>query len=31
LPFGVLVWVVFLWAGKVLGFNTDILKPGQGH
>lgn len=24
LPFGLLVWVVFLWAGKIFGFNTDI-------
>jgi len=24
LPFGILVWVVFLWAGKVFGFNADI-------
>lgn len=24
LPFGILVWVVFLWAGKVFGFDTDI-------
>lgn len=31
LPFGVLAWVIFLWAGKVFGFNTDILKSGQGH
>ncbi len=26
LPFGLLVWVVFIWAGKVFGFNTDLLK-----
>ena len=31
LPFGVLAWVIFLWAGKVFGFNTDLLKSGQGH
>lgn len=24
LPFGILVWVVFIWAGKVFGFNTDL-------
>ncbi|MCB5206589.1 mechanosensitive ion channel protein MscS [Methylovorus mays] len=24
LPFGVLVWVVFIWAGQLFGFNTDI-------
>jgi hypothetical protein len=27
LPFGVLVWVVFIWAGKVCGFNSDIDVP----
>jgi hypothetical protein len=31
LPFGVLVWVVFIWAGKVFGFNTDLLPAGAGH
>lgn len=24
LPFGILVWVVFLWAGNLFGFNTDL-------
>lgn len=24
LPFGVLVWVVFLWAGKLCGFDTSL-------
>ena len=24
LPFGMLVWVFFIWAGKLLGFNTDF-------
>ncbi|MFL9609099.1 hypothetical protein ACKF11_03340 [Methylobacillus sp. Pita2] len=24
LPFGVLVWVVFIWAGKVFGFDSSI-------
>lgn len=31
LPFGVLVWVVFIWAGKVLGFKTSLLPDGKGH
>ena len=26
LPFGLLVWVMFIWAGKLFGFNTDLLK-----
>lgn len=25
LPFGVLVWVVFIWAGQVFGFSTKLL------
>jgi hypothetical protein len=25
LPSGVLVWVFFMWTGKVLGFNTDLI------
>ena len=29
LPFGVLVWMVFIWAGTVFGFNTNILKTDQ--
>lgn len=24
LPFGILVWIVFLWAGKLLGFDTRL-------
>jgi len=24
LPFGILVWVLFIWAGKVFGFDSDI-------
>lgn len=24
LPFGILVWVVFIWAGKLIGFNTSL-------
>lgn len=24
LPFGILVWVIFIWAGKVFGFRTDL-------
>jgi len=28
LPFGVLVWQVFIWSGKFFGFNSDIsIKP----
>ena len=26
LPFGIMVWVVFIWAGKLFGFNTRLLK-----
>jgi len=26
LPFGIMVWVVFIWAGKLLGFDTRLLK-----
>ncbi len=29
LPFGVLVWVVFIWAGKVFGFDTNLLADGK--
>lgn len=29
LPFGVLVWVVFIWAGKVFGFNTNLLAEDK--
>ncbi|MDI1309545.1 MAG: mechanosensitive ion channel protein MscS [Methylotenera sp.] len=31
LPFGVLVWVVFIWAGKVFNFNSSLLADGKGH
>lgn len=24
LPFGILVWVLFIWAGEVFGFDSDI-------
>lgn len=30
LPFGILVWVVFIWAGQVFGFNSDIEVDGSG-
>lgn len=26
LPFGLLAWVMFIWAGQVFGFNTALLK-----
>ncbi|MEO6117670.1 MAG: hypothetical protein ABIP37_01200 [Methylotenera sp.] len=26
LPFGILAWVIFIWAGKVFGFDTDLLQ-----
>jgi len=26
LPFGLLAWVIFIWAGKVFNFNTQLLK-----
>jgi len=29
LPFGVLVWVVFLWAGKLFGFDASLGLGGQ--
>ena len=28
LPFGILVWVVFLWAGKVFGFDASLALDG---
>jgi hypothetical protein len=31
LPFGLLVWVVFIWSGKVFHFNTNLLAPNRGH
>jgi hypothetical protein len=24
LPFGILVWVLFLWAGQLFGFNASL-------
>ena len=31
LPFGILVWIVFIWAGEVFGFSTDLgLQTGAG-
>ncbi len=29
LPFGLLVWVMFIWAGSVFGFDTGLLKGGK--
>ena len=29
LPFGLLVWVMFIWAGRVFGFDTCLLKGGD--
>ena len=29
LPFGLLVWVMFIWAGKVFGFDTNLLKSDK--
>lgn len=26
MPFGILAWVIFIWAGKVFGFNTNLLS-----
>jgi len=26
LPFGLLVWVMFLWAGRVFGFDVDLIE-----
>lgn len=26
MPFGILAWVIFIWAGKVFGFNSDLIK-----
>lgn len=32
LPFGILVWVVFLWAGQLFGFNASLdLTPVEGQ
>ncbi|MDI1278726.1 hypothetical protein [Methylobacter sp.] len=30
LPFGILVWVVFIWLGALFGFDTALLKDDQG-
>ena len=29
LPFGLLVWVMFIWAGRVFGFDCALLKGNQ--
>jgi len=29
LPFGILVWVVFIWAGALFGFDAGLLKGDQ--
>ncbi|MDG6772846.1 hypothetical protein QCB45_00705 [Thiomicrorhabdus sp. ZW0627] len=29
LAFGLLVWLMFIWAGKVFGFETYLLKEGE--
>lgn len=29
IPFGVLVWQVFIWSGKLFNFDTDILIPAK--
>ena len=29
LPFGLLVWVMFIWAGRVFGFDCALLKGEQ--
>ncbi|MDO8826622.1 hypothetical protein [Methylophaga sp.] len=26
MPFGILAWVIFIWAGKVFGFNSDLVN-----
>lgn len=31
IPFGVLVWQVFIWSGNLLGFNTDIRLDNLEH
>lgn len=31
LPFGLLVWVMFIWAGQVFGFNTDLLPHSSAR
>ena len=30
LPFGILVWLIFIWAGKVFGFDTSLLSNNNG-
>ncbi|WP_031437315.1 hypothetical protein [Methylobacter tundripaludum] len=30
MPFGILVWVVFIWLGALFGFDTALLKDDQG-
>jgi hypothetical protein len=29
MPFGILVWMVFIWLGELLGFNSGLLKGDQ--
>jgi len=29
MPFGILVWVVFIWLGALFGFDTGLLKDDQ--
>lgn len=29
LPFGLMVWLIFIWAGKLFGFETYLLKSGD--
>ncbi len=31
LPFGVLAWVIWIWAGNVFGFNTRLLQDAKEH
>ncbi len=26
MPFGILAWLIFIWMGKMFGFNTALLK-----
>jgi hypothetical protein len=29
MPFGILVWMVFIWLGELFGFDTGLLKGDQ--
>jgi hypothetical protein len=29
MPFGIMAWVMFIWAGKLFGFNTQLLDSEQ--